>query len=273
MNEPASLYFYSALDGPRKSWVSQILVDGIVYFRRRDQLNDPAELRPRVVFVGSDEEKRTYISKLVKKFSVSLSPAKRVLMAEQLFRRHKMTGLPADLLHRELANVGVLSLSDSLTENLLWSHYASGHRGIAIEFDASAGLFLTAQQVQYSSTEPVINRLVDDEGQLLEKSVLTKSADWRYEREWRVIARPKGSRDTDLASLPPDVERFLAGQHGDGYYPIPKQSVRTVTLGAGCGEEDEKWLRSVLAEASTAIKLQRATSSFGIVTVDQSPSL
>lgn len=272
MNEPNAFYFYTSLEGERKAWIREILIQRMVYFRSRDDLNDPAELRPRSVLVGSDADKRAYFARLVKQYSVGLSPAKRVLAAARLFRRYQQSGMPADLLHGELKKVGVLSLSESLTENLLWSHYASGHRGIAIEFDASVGLFVTAQQVQYAATEPVINRLADDGGELLEKSVLTKSVDWQYEREWRVIARPQKPEATELTNLPEDVEKFLASQHGPGHYSIPERSVRSVTLGSRCCEEDEKWLRSVLAEASALVVLQRANFSFGSVTIGQLPS-
>ena len=167
--------------------------------------------------------------------------------------------------------MGVLSLSESLTENLLWSHYAAGHRGIAIEFDASVGLFVTAQQVLYDSTEPVINRIADDGNAVLEKSVLTKSVDWQYEREWRVIARPTEAVATELTNLPEDVVEFLMSQHGPGHYSIPERSIRSVTLGSRCSEEDEKWMRSVLTDAPSVL-LQHAKFSFGRVTVGQLPS-
>lgn len=268
MNDPNALYFYSSTEGIRKLYVREILVERRVYLRSRDQLNDPAEMRPQSVLIGSESETRAYISRLVKEYSVGLSPAKRVIATGRLFRNFQKHGMPVDLLHDELGKVGIFSLSDSLTENLLWSHYASGHRGIAIEFDHSVGLFATAQQVQYASSEPVINRLAGDDGEVLTKSVLTKSSDWQYEREWRVIARPKRSEATELTNLPAAVEEFLINQNGPGHYSIPEASVRSVTLGSQCSDQDEEWVRSLLTEATGSIGLQRAKSSFGKITVE-----
>jgi hypothetical protein len=72
----------------------------------------------------------------------------------------------------------VFCLSETAAEPLLWAHYADGHRGIGIEFDATAGFFAVAQQVAYTDQAPVINRLADGPEQILEKSMLTKGTAW-----------------------------------------------------------------------------------------------
>src|SRR3546814_18932562 len=42
----------------RKSWIERVLIQNQIYFRNCEQLNDPHELRPQVVFEGSDKQDR-----------------------------------------------------------------------------------------------------------------------------------------------------------------------------------------------------------------------
>lgn len=95
--------------------------------------------------------------------------------------RTNPSGLARRALHEVLDRVGLLCLSGNLTSELLWGHYADGHRGVCVEFDPHAGLFLAAEHVNYTNEPPVINRLVDGVDQILEKSMFTKGppATWR----------------------------------------------------------------------------------------------
>lgn len=270
MSEPDSFFYYTSLaDQLRKAWVKEILIEHRVYFRSRENLNDPGELRPKSILQGPDKAKRAYFRRLVDQFNLgNLSPARRLLEADRMFRRYQRVGMPQDLLHKELGKIGVFCLSETVTDNQLWSHYADGHRGVAIEFDAGAGLFVTAQKVLYVKSEPVINRLVDGDT-ILEKSVLTKSEDWQYEREWRVMARPQHHSDLTekINILPKAVQEFLSSQHGSGHYSIPADSIRSVTLGARCSPDDAAWIRSVISEGRESVQLKRAEFAFGNVTI------
>lgn len=71
---------------------------------------------------------------------------------------------------------------------LMWAYYADGQKGICIEFDPSKDpLFFEnhLRQVKYESQMPTIKRYCDD----LDYSdiLVTKSAQWKHEQEWRVI--------------------------------------------------------------------------------------
>ena len=70
----------------------------------------------------------------------------------------------------------------------MWSHYADGHRGICLEFDRGNDLIGTTQQVKYRKTYPEWTNPYEMPDPL--DLILTKSEEWWYEREWRIVATP-----------------------------------------------------------------------------------
>jgi hypothetical protein len=82
----------------------------------------------------------------------------------------------------------------------MWSHYAQNHTGVVIEFlalDEIDSPLLVACHVLYSRNMPhlSISSVVDVKqlaGDIRDKITLTKSDDWSYEREWRIVG---GLRD------------------------------------------------------------------------------
>jgi hypothetical protein len=119
---------------------------------------------------------------------------------------------------------GVLSLSESCDNVLMWSHYARSHEGFVIGFNADSGYFADANPVVYSSERPKRTSMVE----LTKTEVFyTKSKEWKYEREWRVVR------------LGSDATRQL--KRGKDRLPIylftfPKASVSRVILGARSNE-------------------------------------
>jgi Protein of unknown function (DUF2971) len=96
----------------------------------------------------------------------------------------------------------LLSLCAEAENPLLWSHYADSHRGVALEFDASFTAevpFVAAKPVKYCKRVPrVYSRkhfiesalnlnLISDAERTLLPLVMTKSLEWSYEKEWRIV--------------------------------------------------------------------------------------
>lgn len=266
MAEPRSLYLYCPINNDeRRTWLERILVGCEIYFRSRVQLNDPNELRPSIVFEGTDKQLRVFIRQLLLTRSpIRLSPANRLLEENRLMYRYRTApeGVQ-EMLHDTLDRVGLLCLSETSTHHLLWAHYADGHRGVCVEFDPNVGLFQTAQKVRYTDRAPRVNRLVDNPDVILEKSMFTKGQIWSYEEEWRVIARWDDQRRIErylaLHDEPPDVRLFIENQHGPGYYSFPVGAVRSVILGSRLQGDAEDWLGTVIPRAPAAITVRRAT--------------
>jgi hypothetical protein len=100
-------------------------------------------------------------------------------------------------------HLGVLSLSEKRDDLLMWAHYSEHHKGLVIGFDSNheyfnqklspSDEFRHLRKVRYSITRPVIRlSTADDATDIL----LTKSADWRYEEEWRMLRPLRNASET-----------------------------------------------------------------------------
>jgi hypothetical protein len=101
-------------------------------------------------------------------------------------------------LQTTLSKAGVLCLSATSLEILMWSHYADNHKGFCIEYDFSedSGLRKSARPVQYQNEMPDLSVTGTDEEhrtEYIQKCVFTKAKQWKYEQEWRVL-HPEGNR-------------------------------------------------------------------------------
>jgi hypothetical protein len=107
-----------------------------------------------------------------------------------------------EAIQKFINNFGVYTLSQTNSNILLWSHYADSHKGFCIEFDRASdndlGNSEKAKPVQYEKHYPVIKlaELIDDSVPI-EKALLIKSVNWKYEQEWRLFFR-NGNVEEDL---------------------------------------------------------------------------
>ncbi|WP_280151731.1 DUF2971 domain-containing protein [Piscinibacter sp. XHJ-5] len=165
-------------------------------------------------------------------------------------------------------NVGILCLSEDPLNLLMWGHYANAHQGAVVEFDASNEFFSGSRtplgfhqflrKVDYSDARPELPLehfrrhkmgFLNDHGsgwlELLRAEhpiFSTKSRDWSYEREWRLVRQLVGPEDP-LSSRPKATQMYV-GLHVSAAYaqdpqpsdveiaPVPLDCVKAVYLGA-----------------------------------------
>lgn len=128
------------------------------------------------------------------------------------------------LLYRERRRqLGVMSLTEDPENLLMWAHYGDQHRGAVVELDVSHPSFALPTPANLNPpsllkvlyTDKKIVGLPDAETLL---SVLsTKSTDWAYEKEWRLIR--------SLTEIPEDSP----GVH---LVDIDRSAIKKVFLGA-----------------------------------------
>ena len=90
---------------------------------------------------------------------------------------------------------GVSCLSESEDSLLMWAHYANNHRGICVEYDLleiNKILNFTAIPIIYSKERACFNSfdpqtIENDAMKLFIESISSKSPEWNYEKEWRII--------------------------------------------------------------------------------------
>jgi hypothetical protein len=91
--------------------------------------------------------------------------------------------------------LGIYSLSKSNNEKLLWSHYASSHRGYCIEYDLDklkdrylVHLSVNEIEVDYKDKPQTITiQDINNRDIILRKLFATKFSSWSYEKEIRLI--------------------------------------------------------------------------------------
>lgn len=176
--------------------------------------------------------------------------------------------LHAALAHSIGGRVGMLCLSETPLNGLMWGHYASEHKGGVIEFDPSHAFFSDPtsangfhqllKKVDYSTERTALNfshfvenkmLLLNDHGagwlKLLKAKhpmFYTKSLDWSYEQEWRLMRQLVDSEDA--FSPRPKARQMFTGHHIDDDYAnnpapaeveifeIPADCVKAIYLGA-----------------------------------------
>ncbi|MBK8000857.1 MAG: DUF2971 domain-containing protein [Verrucomicrobia bacterium] len=115
---------------------------------------------------------------------------------------------------------GILCLSENHESLLMWAHYAKGHTGFVLEFDPDQEPFYRERgEVAYLPDRPTWKRPSRD----FDKSIFfTKSPEWRYEKEHRVLRN-----FTELEQHP------LHGTSGrNGYFAkLPESSIKAVYFG------------------------------------------
>ena len=111
--------------------------------------------------------------------------------------------LPSIVFRTASRQLGILSLTSANANALMWAHYARSHRGFAVGFDSRNQFFDRRQSpedpinhlrpVNYRADRPEVYLFDEsdrarDAARLALELFLTKSIDWSYEAEWRLIS-------------------------------------------------------------------------------------
>jgi hypothetical protein len=205
--------------------------------------NDPFEIRP----VITDEDHADTRPPRQRRKQDELVDFERIPFSP---RHHLNSGIGT--------NIGILCLSATPCEPLMWAHYADCHKGAVIGFDAEhpffaetrlpAGFLQFLRPVSYSKKRSVLHLSFFRRYQtveiartgwfhLLERQdplFFTKSLNWKYEKEWRLIRQLRAVPDnpTDwsqriiLDAKETDIIR------DDQLITVPPEAVKSITLGA-----------------------------------------
>lgn len=114
--------------------------------------------------------------------------------------------------------IRVLCLSEVPDSLLMWAHYAEDHTGAVLKFDTQserAGYFATAKPIIYASVLPGIDHprsvarrylgLAAEGVDHTLRQFFTKSAEWEYEKEWRILATTEMSEQGNFIPFRPEA--------------------------------------------------------------------
>ncbi|WP_177409238.1 DUF2971 domain-containing protein [Pseudomonas sp. Irchel s3h9] len=230
-------------------------------------LNDPFELKPPIRLYETEETMWATLDlllpKMVEETFAGLPPAARALITKEqiesrarsqmLSKNGGIVSILRDLtpaLHSRFKEemekkVGILCLTETPDDLLMWAHYACSHEGFVIEFDTESAFFNQRRSqkddfrhlkpVQYSTVRPP---LTFDNGNIT--AMLTKSEHWSYEREWRMMVDLSDSTNT-------------LSFHGKTYhlFEFPPSCITSVILGARMPEAIRAGFLELIKETPT----------------------
>lgn len=133
--ETKRLYKYQA--GREEQIIS--LLDSKVFFSERKALNDPLDCTPSIKWCDRKEFESMYESLLLSKSTGLDSEAQDFLsnsrIIETLYDTYADPEHFGSFLAHQSNFIGLLSLSETPANELMWSHYAMGHRGYCVGFE------------------------------------------------------------------------------------------------------------------------------------------
>jgi hypothetical protein len=141
---------------------------------------------------------------------------------------------------------GVLCLTASFNNRLMWGNYADGDRGFMIEFDSGEPRFGPGviHKIVYSEEPPTYDPAIGSDGWWK-----VKSLDWEYENEYRIV------------SLLNQCEKKLVNGKTIYLKHLPRQCIKSIFMGLAMENKIKEKLRDISKPAG--IKLFEAVISYG----------
>lgn len=183
-----SYYKYIPLD--RLSYFE----DELLRFTQPKDLNDPFECLPKTPN-PTEKELNELIEGICNSMNLPSSFKDETLRSYDL---NWLSNLYKQQTEKVSKDLGIFSLTQNWKNALMWSHYGDSHRGVCIGFDKEHNFFKDyvsenkaylkfTKKVEYSLLRTEI-ALELGKKPLTYDAYLTKSLDWKYEEEIRVIS-------------------------------------------------------------------------------------
>lgn len=206
----------------------------IIRFSRASGFNDPWDCKPSF-FVPDDRDKRRhlveYMYRASEKHSPKMDPAEREARTKHYLDnpsqlRADLADASAEMWAQMDRRYRIYCLSTRPDSQLMWGHYADHHRGVCLEFNVRTPDFSLAIQVNYNAAYPNFS-LADDRDI---SPFHTKSSDWAYEEEYRLIAQEESE------ALAPGTLMT----RGDGFFQFSEGALVSVIIGSSASDDTRR---------------------------------
>lgn len=137
----------------------------------------------------------------------------------------------------------VYCLGTEIQNQLMWSHYADRHRGICLQYDLRNEVMCVAQKCEYTSTFP-LTKAYDDVEDVGLQMLLTKSAAWTYENEYRLI--------TTESIFATDSHLLIST---NGFLTLPEGALKAIIVGC---EGDFDNIQQFVTAINPTLEVKRA---------------
>lgn len=205
------------------------LQDELLRFTQPIDLNDPFECLPQ-------KPTETELKGVVEKISEILPIVNRegnTLKIDELFKSA----------YENINNdIGIFSLTKKWNNALMWAHYTNSHKGFCVGFNPNDNFFhdylstdrkksKTIKNVVYSNQRVKIPMEID-KPKLEFEPFITKSNDWKYEEEVRIISTLNLS-DKKIKNSSVDIHLFK----------VPHRAITEIIVGANIEKNNENEIK------------------------------
>jgi hypothetical protein len=183
-----SLYKYFKVSEDTLTYHRELFVDGLLYHALPSQFNDPFECKPHFKCPPSAKQVREIRKHLIK-LCMNKGDTRKVAektIAAKMSSPNFMENVIRSTVMKSNSEVRICCFTKHQENLLLWAHYADSHKGFCLEFDAKVSPINQAKKVNYENSYPEVEypRPRDQNGISF---ALTKSTDWEYEEEYRLL--------------------------------------------------------------------------------------
>lgn len=228
-----------------KEYLRTTLRDRRLFFSPPHSVNDPWDCKPFFDYepMLRDRSEREEMVMFLRDTTPELSdhhlrPVYEHMLLTDDEELKKAVGKWTEGIQKEISKRGIYCLTPFPLNTLMWSHYADNHRGICIEFDKNNDLISKARPIQYLKEYPVLTAKSVRARPL--QVVLTKSKDWWYEREWRLVGSLTVPGPTYLE------ERFVK---------LPEGAITAILV--GCENPFFEEVANIVAEYAPSVTVKR----------------
>lgn len=188
---PQFLYRYYKLDPHFYESIDQ----GYVWYSSPTSLNDPFDCHIYLESKATKEQYETFLKECTNVRKLNRESIRRI--AKDMFTKPKdreriFNEVAADSISKN----GICCFTEKNDNILMWSHYTNCHEGVCLKYDIDKMLTQKTYtlKVDYSQNYPTYNAVLDKGGnEVFTKKMLgTKSCDWEYENEYRLLSVTQG---------------------------------------------------------------------------------
>ncbi|MCH8029197.1 MAG: DUF2971 domain-containing protein [Candidatus Dadabacteria bacterium] len=254
---PQTLYKYRSWDN---KFHRRLLTHSEIFFSSVDRFNDPFEGTIPIIYTEDVLIKKA--TKHIKEMYPSLKPKEARRKAKQRLIKAGTSKNPKKQKEIQYGikkkRFGICTLSEIADNIPMWSHYADHHKGICVGFDTKKIVkyfelnfkkvgTIDLYPIDYVREYPELIPDEPDKYNYVLKSVIVKSIDWKYEREWRLIS--------------------IGKDHTNFTLNVPDDVICKIILGYRIAEEHKENIIKVLNSKNRKIPLYQASimdTAFGL---------
>ncbi len=211
LSQPTVSHFYK-YSSCKLDRLNPVIIKNELYFPNPDELNDPAEAKPKLAKLPLDKI-CDFLYEMYVINNPGLSTKDYQFTKAQIEHNGALFGPDVLLkemskaLHDEFKSIRIYSMSKRPDNLALWAKYADDHKGYCLEF-TNSGLFSAAREVNYETTNHFD---LTDPDQRNSYFLFEKTSDWLTEEEVRLVT-PRGAKS--IINFDPHLlTKLIIGQY------------------------------------------------------------